>query len=118
MASPASGTIRRNAFCPMVVPSCPMIVPSGVSNRSNPSPHDVPMRPRSGRSTSRPCILAAVPGASTWVPSAARPSSRCMRANATRSRGRIASIEPAGAFDRAMAQIGAGTYAPPCSSWM
>ena len=71
----------------------------------------MPIRPRSGRSTWRACIAAAVPGASTWVPSAALPSFRCIWAKASRSRGRIASIEPAGAFERASAQTGAGSVA-------
>ena len=67
------------------------------------------MIPSSGSSTSlRVHRSPAVPGARTWVPSAARPSSRCIRAKATRSRGRIESIDPAGALDRAIAQIGAG----------
>ena len=48
-ATPASGTIRRNAFWPMVLPSWPMIAPSAVSKRSKPRPHEVPIRPRSGQ---------------------------------------------------------------------
>ena len=107
-ARPVSGTIRRNAAWPMVLPSCPMKFPSGVSNRSKPSPHALPIIPMGGSCTCGSCIRAAVPGASTWVPSALRPSSRCIRAKATWSRGRMDSIEPAGAFDRAIAQTGAG----------
>jgi hypothetical protein len=45
---------------------------------------------------------------STAVPSTLVPESRCIRAKLSRSRGRIASIEPAGAFDRARPQTRSG----------
>ena len=110
---PSSGTIRRNAAWPMVLPSWPTIAPSGVSNRSKPRPQRGAHQAEVGQVDLRaPASGAAVPGASTWVPSAAPPSVEVHRGRRPAGRAaRIASIEPAGAFERASAQTGAGLVA-------
>ena len=93
----------------MVLPSWPTTVPSGVANSSQPRPQWVPIRPRSGNVTWGSCIAATLSADRTWVPSAAAPLFRCMVAKDSRSRGRIASIAPAGTLERTRAHIGAGT---------
>ena len=94
-ATPASGTTRRNAACPIVPPSCPTTVrpfqctptsrgPSGLGDPVSAARHldlRLPHRAR-GRLAQRP------------LPSAAAPPSRCSRANATSSRRRRA--DPSG----------------------
>jgi len=62
----------------------------------------------------RAILPAAVAGTalSTLVPSGATPRSRCIRTKPSRSEGVIASIDPAGAFERASAQEVAGSSSP------
>ena len=94
----------------MVLPSWPTSTPSGVVEQL---PAEAPVGAHQAevgqRRPGAPASRATVAGASTpgAVGGDAVVRGACA-AKASRSRGRIASIEPAGAFERARAQTGAG----------
>ena len=80
---------------------------------SHPRPHAAPMPVRRGSAT---CVVRMARADSRGQHRACRRrrrrSARCIATKPTRSRGRIASIEPAGSFDLASAQIGAAISTP------
>src|ERR1700722_11509557 len=111
-ASPAAGSTRRNAACPMVLPSWPTSRWPSQPNRIQPMPQESPSTYLSGTSAWNSVIAAALAADSTRVPSAARPPVRCIRANASTSAG-VEVISPAGPSARGGCQTRATTGPSP-----